>query len=76
MAKRACKDLSVLFEELFSLSAEWTWGILSVLAGMNETAISNFTCVIFNVSFMNCTWHVGRTATEDTQYFLYWGPLK
>ncbi|NXL22251.1 CSF2R factor, partial [Setophaga kirtlandii] len=45
-------------------------------AGMNETAISNFTCVIFNVSFMNCTWHVGRTATEDTQYFLYWGPLK
>ncbi|NXQ68185.1 CSF2R factor, partial [Quiscalus mexicanus] len=45
-------------------------------AGMNGTAISDFACVIFNVSFMNCTWHVGRTATEDTQYFLYWGPLK
>ncbi|NXX70302.1 CSF2R factor, partial [Spizella passerina] len=45
-------------------------------AGMNGTAISNFACVIFNVSFMNCTWHVGRTATEDTQYFLYWTPLK
>uniref|UniRef100_A0A8C9NVK9 Fibronectin type-III domain-containing protein n=1 Tax=Serinus canaria TaxID=9135 RepID=A0A8C9NVK9_SERCA len=43
---------------------------------MNETAIANFTCVIFNVSFMNCTWHVGRTATEDTQYFLYWRPLR
>ncbi|XP_054483949.2 interleukin-5 receptor subunit alpha-like [Agelaius phoeniceus] len=43
---------------------------------MNGTAISDFACVIFNVSFMNCTWHVGRTATEDTQYFLYWGPLK
>ncbi|NXD35476.1 CSF2R factor, partial [Copsychus sechellarum] len=39
---------------------------------MNGTAIENFVCVIFNVSFMNCTWHVGRTATEDTQYFLYW----
>ncbi|NXP84080.1 CSF2R factor, partial [Passerina amoena] len=45
-------------------------------AGMNITAISNFACVIFNVSFMNCTWDVGRTATEDTQYFLYWRPLK
>ncbi|XP_058656034.1 granulocyte-macrophage colony-stimulating factor receptor subunit alpha-like isoform X2 [Ammospiza caudacuta] len=43
---------------------------------MNGTAISNFACVIFNVSFMNCTWHVGRTATEDTQYFLYWGSFK
>ncbi|NXU65987.1 CSF2R factor, partial [Horornis vulcanius] len=43
-------------------------------AGMNGTAIENFVCVIFNVSFMNCTWHVGRTATENTQYFLYWRP--
>ncbi|NXD21987.1 CSF2R factor, partial [Spelaeornis formosus] len=41
-------------------------------AGMNGTAIKNFVCIIFNVSFMNCTWHVGRTDTEDTQYFLYW----
>ncbi|XP_052629638.1 granulocyte-macrophage colony-stimulating factor receptor subunit alpha-like isoform X2 [Harpia harpyja] len=40
--------------------------------GMNGTAIENFVCVIFNVSFMNCTWHVGRTASGDTQYFLYW----
>ncbi|NWZ76243.1 CSF2R factor, partial [Poecile atricapillus] len=45
-------------------------------AGMNGTAIENFVCVIFNVSFMNCTWHVGRTATEDTQYFLYWRASK
>ncbi|NXO72581.1 CSF2R factor, partial [Phainopepla nitens] len=44
--------------------------------GMNGTAIENFVCVIFNVSFMNCTWHVGRTATEDTQYSLYWRPSK
>ncbi|NWV10747.1 CSF2R factor, partial [Ptilonorhynchus violaceus] len=45
-------------------------------AGMNGTAIENFVCVIFNVSFMNCTWNVGKTATEDTQYFLYWRPPK
>ncbi|KFP89450.1 Granulocyte-macrophage colony-stimulating factor receptor subunit alpha, partial [Apaloderma vittatum] len=41
-------------------------------AGVNGTAIENFVCVIFNVSFMNCTWHVGNTASVDTQYFLYW----
>ncbi|NWS55631.1 CSF2R factor, partial [Chunga burmeisteri] len=41
-------------------------------AGMNGTAIENFVCVIFNVSFMNCTWHVAKTASRDTQYFLYW----
>ncbi|NXE54808.1 CSF2R factor, partial [Casuarius casuarius] len=41
-------------------------------AGMNGTAIENFICVIYNVSFMNCTWHVGRTVPADTQYFLYW----
>ncbi|NXO56365.1 CSF2R factor, partial [Aramus guarauna] len=45
-------------------------------AGMNGTAVENFVCVIFNVSFMNCTWHVGRTASEDTQYFLYWKTSK
>ncbi|NXX50549.1 CSF2R factor, partial [Tricholaema leucomelas] len=41
-------------------------------SGMNGTAIENFVCVIFNVSFMNCTWHVGRTASGETQYYLYW----
>uniref|UniRef100_A0A663EKA7 Granulocyte-macrophage colony-stimulating factor receptor subunit alpha-like n=1 Tax=Aquila chrysaetos chrysaetos TaxID=223781 RepID=A0A663EKA7_AQUCH len=56
----------------FSLQNQWTWDILPVFAGMNGTAVENFVCVIFNVSFMNCTWHVGRTASGDTQYFLYW----
>ncbi|NXC48981.1 CSF2R factor, partial [Penelope pileata] len=41
-------------------------------ADMNGTAIENFVCVIYNVSFMNCTWLAGRTAPGDTQYFLYW----
>ncbi|KFQ74401.1 Granulocyte-macrophage colony-stimulating factor receptor subunit alpha, partial [Phoenicopterus ruber ruber] len=45
-------------------------------AGMNGTAIENFACVIFTVSFMNCTWHVDRTASRDTQYFLYWKTSK
>ncbi|NXT96695.1 CSF2R factor, partial [Anhinga rufa] len=43
-----------------------------VFAGMNESAIENFSCVIYNVSLMNCTWQAGRGAPGDTQYFLYW----
>ncbi|XP_030427613.1 granulocyte-macrophage colony-stimulating factor receptor subunit alpha-like isoform X1 [Gopherus evgoodei] len=40
--------------------------------GMNGTSVENFSCVIYNISFMNCTWEAGRNAPEDTQYFLFW----
>ncbi|NWU66927.1 CSF2R factor, partial [Pterocles burchelli] len=43
-----------------------------VFAGMNGSAIENFSCVIYNISLMNCTWEAGRDAPRDTQYFLYW----
>ncbi|KFQ94523.1 Granulocyte-macrophage colony-stimulating factor receptor subunit alpha, partial [Nipponia nippon] len=43
-----------------------------VFAGMNGSAIENFSCVIYNISLMNCTWQAGRDAPGDTQYFLYW----
>ncbi|NXL54326.1 CSF2R factor, partial [Podilymbus podiceps] len=43
-----------------------------MFAGMNGTAIQNFSCVIYNVSLMNCTWQAGRDAPRDTQYFLFW----
>ncbi|NXD81415.1 CSF2R factor, partial [Halcyon senegalensis] len=47
-----------------------------VFAGVNGSAIENFSCVIYNVSFMNCTWQAGRDAPRDTQYFLYWQNLR
>ncbi|XP_074715028.1 granulocyte-macrophage colony-stimulating factor receptor subunit alpha-like isoform X1 [Strix uralensis] len=40
--------------------------------GMNGSAIENFSCVIYNISLMKCTWQAGRDAPGDTQYFLYW----
>ncbi|NXW16507.1 CSF2R factor, partial [Circaetus pectoralis] len=43
-----------------------------VFAGMNGSAIENFSCVVYNISLMNCTWQPGRDAPGDTQYFLYW----
>ncbi|NXO74674.1 CSF2R factor, partial [Phainopepla nitens] len=43
-----------------------------VFAGINGSAIENFSCVIYNIVLMNCTWQAGRGAPADTQYFLYW----
>ncbi|XP_063999545.1 granulocyte-macrophage colony-stimulating factor receptor subunit alpha-like [Pogoniulus pusillus] len=40
--------------------------------GMDGSAVENFSCVVYNISFMNCTWQAGRDAPGDTQYFLYW----
>ncbi|XP_004938505.3 granulocyte-macrophage colony-stimulating factor receptor subunit alpha-like [Gallus gallus] len=40
--------------------------------GINGSAIENFSCVIYDISLMNCTWQAGRNAPGDTQYFLYW----
>ncbi|XP_024076051.2 granulocyte-macrophage colony-stimulating factor receptor subunit alpha-like, partial [Terrapene carolina triunguis] len=39
--------------------------------GMNGTSVENFSCVIYNISFMNCAWKAGRNAPEDTRYFLF-----
>ncbi|NXE65727.1 CSF2R factor, partial [Calcarius ornatus] len=40
--------------------------------GMKGSAIENFSCVIYNIFLMNCTWQAGRDAPADTQYFLFW----
>ncbi|GAB5584371.1 granulocyte-macrophage colony-stimulating factor receptor subunit alpha isoform X2 [Prionailurus iriomotensis] len=39
--------------------------------GGEGTAAQNFSCFIYNVNFMNCTWAKGRAAPDDVQYFLY-----
>ncbi|XP_077199468.1 granulocyte-macrophage colony-stimulating factor receptor subunit alpha-like isoform X2 [Paroedura picta] len=38
---------------------------------MDGTSVENFSCVLYNVSSLNCTWNAGRNAPEDVQYFLY-----
>ncbi|XP_074179728.1 granulocyte-macrophage colony-stimulating factor receptor subunit alpha isoform X4 [Rhinolophus sinicus] len=35
------------------------------------TAAQNFSCLIYEADFMNCTWAKGRSAPDDVQYFLY-----
>ncbi|XP_012662615.1 granulocyte-macrophage colony-stimulating factor receptor subunit alpha [Otolemur garnettii] len=39
--------------------------------GAKGTAAQNFSCVIYDVDFMNCTWAKGPAAPRDVQYFLY-----
>ncbi|XP_052520780.1 uncharacterized protein LOC128071776 isoform X2 [Tympanuchus pallidicinctus] len=61
----------------FSVKAESTNSTYSVTCkyipqGINGSAIKNFSCVIYDISLMNCTWQAGRNAPGDTQYFLYW----
>ncbi|KAM6146782.1 interleukin-5 receptor subunit alpha-like [Phoenicopterus ruber ruber] len=31
--------------------------------------VQNLSCVIYNISFFNCTWHIKAEAPEDTQIF-------
>ncbi|XP_007173906.2 granulocyte-macrophage colony-stimulating factor receptor subunit alpha isoform X2 [Balaenoptera acutorostrata] len=39
--------------------------------GGEGTAAQNFSCLIYDVDFMNCTWAKGQAAPNDVQYFLY-----
>ncbi|XP_044792617.1 granulocyte-macrophage colony-stimulating factor receptor subunit alpha isoform X5 [Bubalus bubalis] len=39
--------------------------------GGEGTAAQNFSCVIYDADFMNCSWAKGRAAPDDVQYFLY-----
>ncbi|XP_073422022.1 granulocyte-macrophage colony-stimulating factor receptor subunit alpha-like [Dendrobates tinctorius] len=43
--------------------------------GKKYTAAENFSCVIYNVDIVNCSWSVGREAREDTQYSLVFRQL-
>ncbi|ELK09014.1 Granulocyte-macrophage colony-stimulating factor receptor subunit alpha [Pteropus alecto] len=40
-------------------------------AGQEGTAAQSFSCFIYNVHFMNCSWTKGPAAPDDVQYFLY-----
>ncbi|XP_044525220.1 granulocyte-macrophage colony-stimulating factor receptor subunit alpha-like [Gracilinanus agilis] len=39
--------------------------------GEEDTAATNFSCLVYKAEFMNCTWTVGRAAPSDVQYYLY-----
>ena len=45
--------------------------LVSASPGQEGSAARNFSCFIYNVNFMNCSWTKGPAAPEDVQYFLY-----
>ncbi|XP_045393658.1 granulocyte-macrophage colony-stimulating factor receptor subunit alpha-like isoform X2 [Lemur catta] len=45
--------------------------VLYTNPGGEGTAAHNFSCFIYDVDFMNCTWAKGPAAPGDVQYFLY-----
>ncbi|XP_043847370.1 granulocyte-macrophage colony-stimulating factor receptor subunit alpha [Dromiciops gliroides] len=55
----------------------WTWILLTSTCCLTQeqegedTAAENFSCIVYNVNFMNCTWTVGKAAPDDVQYYLY-----
>uniref|UniRef100_A0A7M4EI19 Type I cytokine receptor cytokine-binding domain-containing protein n=1 Tax=Crocodylus porosus TaxID=8502 RepID=A0A7M4EI19_CROPO len=71
-----CKDvpgLAISFLALHKSSVMYklTCQLFYFFPGMNGTSVENFSCTVYNRSFMNCTWNAGRNAPKDTQYFLY-----
>uniref|UniRef100_H2ZS78 Type I cytokine receptor cytokine-binding domain-containing protein n=1 Tax=Latimeria chalumnae TaxID=7897 RepID=H2ZS78_LATCH len=63
-----------IFEQNNILIAQSNWTESQVLAqpGDNGTSVNNLSCVIYNNSYLNCTWDVGKEASKDTQYSLYY----
>uniref|UniRef100_A0A6I8P9E1 Fibronectin type-III domain-containing protein n=1 Tax=Ornithorhynchus anatinus TaxID=9258 RepID=A0A6I8P9E1_ORNAN len=39
--------------------------------GREGSAAENFTCVVYDSKFLNCSWTVGKKAPKDVQYRLY-----
>ncbi|XP_019384949.1 PREDICTED: granulocyte-macrophage colony-stimulating factor receptor subunit alpha-like isoform X1 [Crocodylus porosus] len=70
------EDLPLHKGLLYIVKADYNNNIYSrqcrfIPQGMNGTSVENFSCTVYNRSFMNCTWNAGRNAPKDTQYFLY-----
>uniref|UniRef100_UPI00398E575D interleukin-5 receptor subunit alpha-like n=1 Tax=Pristiophorus japonicus TaxID=55135 RepID=UPI00398E575D len=52
--------------------SNWTVKGIQPPPGDPETLVSNFSCVVYNHSNMNCTWSIGSKAPSDTLYIMYY----
>ncbi|XP_067889318.1 interleukin-5 receptor subunit alpha-like isoform X2 [Heterodontus francisci] len=52
--------------------SNWTEKDIQPPPGDRETLASNFSCVVYNHSSMNCTWSIGSKAPSDAQYIMYY----
>ncbi|XP_062910640.1 interleukin-13 receptor subunit alpha-2-like isoform X1 [Mobula hypostoma] len=61
----------LLSEETVLRKSNWTEKMIRS-PGNRETLASNFSCVLYNHSFMNCTWHPGNKLPIGSQYRMYY----
>ncbi|GCB76803.1 hypothetical protein scyTo_0015555 [Scyliorhinus torazame] len=61
------KQRSIVINE-----SNWTVKNIQPPPGDQETLVSNFSCIIYNHSSMNCTWRKGSKAPTDTEYVMYY----
>ncbi|XP_032879205.1 granulocyte-macrophage colony-stimulating factor receptor subunit alpha isoform X2 [Amblyraja radiata] len=48
------------------------WTVMEIPpSGDPETLVSNFSCVLYNNTFMNCTWRPGKKVPTGTRYKMY-----
>lgn len=49
------------------------WTVMEISpSGDPETLASNFSCVLYNHTFMNCTWRPGKKVPTGTRYKMYY----
>ncbi|XP_043928421.1 interleukin-5 receptor subunit alpha-like isoform X2 [Protopterus annectens] len=52
--------------------SNWTQSVFPAPPGEKGTFAVNLECVIYNITYLNCTWKSGKSAPKGTQYFLYY----
>ncbi|XP_042190576.1 interleukin-5 receptor subunit alpha-like isoform X2 [Callorhinchus milii] len=57
-----------------SMEAESNWTEMHYppASGDPETAAANISCIVYNNTYMNCSWQIGTKAPEDIVYFLHY----
>ncbi|XP_072333393.1 interleukin-5 receptor subunit alpha-like isoform X2 [Scyliorhinus torazame] len=63
---------NMLLDKTIIKESNWTIMDIPPPPGDRETLASNFSCIIYNHSSMNCTWRKGSKAPTDTEYVMYY----
>ncbi|XP_067841843.1 interleukin-5 receptor subunit alpha-like [Heptranchias perlo] len=65
---------NVLLDKRKKVMKESNWTVKDIQPppGVEETSVFNFSCLVYDISYVNCTWNIGNKAPSDTQYLMYY----
>ncbi|XP_059502776.1 interleukin-13 receptor subunit alpha-2-like [Stegostoma tigrinum] len=66
------KSMVLTWRKIIKKESNWTVIAIQPPPGDQETLASDVSCIIYNYSFMNCTWRRGSKAPHDTRYIMYY----